>query len=122
LLLRASGQREGRDYDLNSVTDDRVRGGLDSEVWLRDLTEATMQDRWAELEQLKAAATATLTPQQITDVLTVAAAFNGITRVADATGVPLDPETERATETLREDTGIQRFAYTEKSARFDGVA
>jgi len=73
------------------------------------------------MEQLKAAATATLTPQQITDVLTVAAAFNGITRVADATGVPLDPETERATETLREDTGIQRFAYTEKSARFDGV-
>ncbi|NJN51958.1 MAG: hypothetical protein HC809_09485, partial [Gammaproteobacteria bacterium] len=33
----------------------------------------------------------------VRDTLIVAAAFNGITRVADATGIPLDPPTATAT-------------------------
>ena len=68
---------------------------------------------------LREQAKQTLGAQQVTDAVVVAAAFNGITRVADATGIPLDSHTADATQQLREETGIQRFSYLEKSARYD---
>jgi hypothetical protein len=51
----------------------------------------------------------------------VASGFNGITRVADATGIPLDENTQQMTVDMRESTGIERFNYTEKSDRYDLV-
>ena len=56
--------------------------------------------------------------QETTDALVVAAAFNGITRVADATGIPLDETTATTTVELRASTGIDSFDYTEKSVRY----
>ena len=53
------------------------------------------------------------------DALTVAAGFNGITRVADATGIPLDPTTQEVTGSMRAETGIDAFDYAAKSARYD---
>ena len=47
--------------------------------------------------------------------LTVASAFNGITRIADATGIPLDPNTERSTEDLRELLDINHLVKTKSS-------
>ena len=35
-----------------------------------------------------------------------------------ATGIPLDQNTADTTVDMREETGIQRFEYTEKSARY----
>ena len=61
-----------------------------------------------------------MSAQQVTDALVVASAFNGITRVADATGIPLTPIPQKQQSEMREQTGIQRFDYTEKSARYDG--
>jgi len=57
--------------------------------------------------------------QQCIDALTVAAAFNGITRVADATGIPLDHNTDGSTAALRSATGIDEFHYSAKTARYD---
>ena len=57
--------------------------------------------------------------QPMVDALTVAAAFNGITRVADSTGIPLDENTLETTGEMREQTGIDRFNYDEKSAQYD---
>ncbi len=56
--------------------------------------------------------------QAVVDTLVVASAFNGITRVADATGIPLDDSTLQATTQLRNDTGIDQFEYAVKSARY----
>jgi len=57
--------------------------------------------------------------QACADVLTVAAAFNGITRVADATGIPLDHNTVDATAGMRSDVGIDAFDYQAKSRRYE---
>ena len=86
---------------------------------LRELTDAAIYGEWETLAELRDTATKQLSAQQVTDALVVASAFNGITRVADATGIPLDPHTAETTIEMREQTGIQRFDYTEKSARYD---
>ena len=102
-----------------SVTAAQTTVGVAFEEELRGLSDAAIHGDWAKLKVLRAQAAKTLGPQQMTDALIVAAAFNGITRVADATGIPLDSHTADATQQMREETGIQRFSYLEKSARYD---
>ena len=102
-----------------SVTAAQTTVGVAFEEELRGLSDAAIHGDWAKLKVLRAQAAKTLGAQQMTDALVVAAAFNGITRVADATGIPLDPHTAATTEQMREQTGIQRFSYLEKSARYD---
>ena len=119
MLLRASGERDETAYELSAVTNGQGDSGVPHSDTIRALTEATIANRWDELADLRESAAAILGEQETVDVLTVAAAFNGITRVADATGIPLDTNVVPATEELRAAVGIDRFDYHEKSARYD---
>ena len=121
MLLRASGERDGNTYDLSAVTDERGDSGVPHSDVIRALTEAAVGNRWDELASLREAASRTLGEQAMVDVLTVAAGFNGITRVADATGIPLDERARAATEDMRAAVGIDRFHYAQKSARYDAA-
>ena len=121
MLLRASGQSDQQDFDLNSVTDDHADSGVDFGHWLRSLTEATIQNRWDDLTTIRDQAAAAMGTQSMVDALVVASGFNGITRVADATGIPLDENTQQMTIDMRVSTGIERFNYAEKSDRYDLV-
>ena len=118
MLLRASSQQENREVDLNSVTHDDLDSGVEHSQHLRALTEATIQNDWLRLGAIRQQAEAVMGAQTTVDALVVASAFNGITRVADATGIPLDESTENSTSEIRETTGIARFDYSEKSARY----
>jgi len=117
MLLRASGEQEGRDYDLTTVTRDDGDSGVPHSDLLRVLTEQAIGGQWSQLADTRQHAGEIMGEQQVADALTVAAAFNGITRVADATGIPLDDNTETTTIDLRATTGIDGYAYAEKSAR-----
>ena len=119
MRLRGSGEKEGRDYDLGAVTSDSGDAGVDQGATLRALTEAAIRSEWDLLDSLRGDAFTTLGEQQTVDALTVAAAFNGITRVADSTGIPLDDAMAEATTSIRTATGIDQYAYAEKSARYD---
>ena len=119
MLLRASGQRENRDYNLNAVNEGDSDPGVDHASHLRLLTETAIEGRWEELAAIRDAATAAMGEQAMVDTLTVAAGFNGITRVADATGIPLDPTTQQVTGSMRAQTGIDAFDYAAKSAQYD---
>ena len=93
MLLRASGEQSGAEYDLNAVTSTTGDAGVEHESILRELTEAAIENRWDDLEDVRNRAVQAMGEQETVDALTVAAAFNGITRVADATGIPLDEHT-----------------------------
>ncbi len=71
-----------------------------------------------DLDAIVARASENLGAQVAIDAVTVAAGFNGITRVADATGIPLDESTAERTAAMRETTGIERFNYNEKTERY----
>ena len=96
MLLRASGQRESRDFNLNAVNEADSDPGVDHASHLRLLTEAAIDSRWQQLAAIRDDAAAAMGEQAMVDALTVAAGFNGITRVADATGIPLDPTTQKS--------------------------
>ena len=118
MLLRASGASASNDYDLNSVTSNHIDPGVPNGQWLRALTEATIKNDWLALAEIRPQAEEAMGVQPTVDTLCVAAAFNGITRVADATGIPLDQSTADHTVELREQVGIARFSYPEKSTRY----
>lgn len=118
MLLGASGKQENQEFNLNAVTDDEASSGLTHDRWLRALTEAAINRDWLTLAEIRPEAEADMGVQQVVDTLTVAAAFNGITRVADATGIPLDESTAQATQNMRQATGIEAFNYTSKSERY----
>ena len=118
MLLRASSERDEKDYNLSAVTSNSGDAGVAEGQWLRRLTEAAIGGERNTLAAIVAQASSAIGEQQTVDVLTVAAAFNGITRVADATGIPLDANTEATTSNIREAAGINAFAYSAKSARY----
>jgi hypothetical protein len=117
MLLRASGEREDTEYNLSAVTSSDQDAGVAHGDWLRSLTEAAISRDWESLAPCLEAASIAMGHQQAVDALVVAAAFNGITRVADATGIPLDDNTADTTVDLRAGVGIDAFDYAEKTRR-----
>ena len=84
---------------------------------LIELAEAVARWRWDEVADLRSAGARLLGPQGTSDAILIAAGFNGITRVADAIGIRLDPHTAEASVTLRADLGLNAFAPPEKWSR-----
>jgi len=119
LRLRASALQEDTEVNLNAVTDDSLDVGVPHSDLLRELTETTIRREWEALTEVREKAVSAMGLQETTDALTVAAAFNGITRVADSTGIPLDDATDAVTADMREETGIQEFHYAVKSQKYD---
>lgn len=63
-----------------------------------------------DLAAARAAVVATLGEAAMIDAAAVVAGFNGITRIADATGIPLEPAKAEETEAWRGPLGIDDFA------------
>ena len=118
MLLRASGQRDDQEFDLTAITQPGRQSGVPHEAWLRQLTELTISGDWQALPAVLAEASLAMGQQQAVDALVVASAFNGITRVADATGIPLDENTADTTTRMRTQVGLDTFDYHHKSARY----
>lgn len=61
------------------------------------------------LAQARSAVTTALGEAAMIDAAAVVAGFNGITRIADATGIPLEPAKAEETEAWRGALGIDAF-------------
>ena len=118
MLLRASGERDNTEVNLAAVTSQDEDAGVPDSQWLRVLTEHAIARDFDAMPAALRAAAEVMGAQAACDVLVVAAAFNGITRVADATGIPLDDNTRETTESMRAEVGLNAFDYREKSARY----
>lgn len=117
MLLRASGEREETSYDLAAVTDTTRDSGVTHAAILTALAEQTAAGA-AALQETRRRATELMGEQSAIDAIVVASAFNGITRVADATGIPLDENTAETTAAMRQAAGLDAFAYGARSERY----
>ena len=115
MLLRGSREQAGMDVELGVVTGQvSGDGGVPDGDLLIPLAEALPRRDWDGVAHWRDAIAERLGSQQAIDAIAVASMFNGITRVADATGIPLDDSTEGLTGELRASTGIDTFAPAEK--------
>jgi alkylhydroperoxidase family enzyme len=92
---------------LGTVADD---GGVPHGRALVGFAEAVLGDDDGALAAARAALLAGLGLAGLVDAAAVVGLFNAIDRVADATGIPLEPEKEAATSDFRAALGIDAFA------------
>ena len=78
-------------------------------VILIELAEAMLDTDDARLETARLAVAERMGAAALVDSVAVAALFNGIDRIADATGAPLEQTKADATVELRSEIGINAF-------------
>ena len=120
MLLRESSQSRGKPAELEVVTGLKDgNGNVEHGALLIQLTDAVRNWQNVEVSRLASQLEPLLGAQGVADAIGVACSFNGITRVADATGIQLDPETEKTTGEMRVVTQIDAFA---PQAKWDASA
>ncbi len=110
MLLRASGQHQGSDIDLTTVIGEADGdGGIAGGAILAEFAETILSDDGVRLDAARDAVRAALGDAALVDAAAVAATFNAIDRVADATGTPIDEERLEPTAQFRKELGIDAF-------------
>ncbi len=114
MMLRASTKNQANDVNLGSVMEGSASGetGVAAGDALLDFAEAVLSGNDTAAAEARAAVVADLGAAALADAAAVVAAFNGIDRVADATGIPLDQTMDEKTVALRAELGIDAFAAT----------
>ena len=108
--LRASGQKTGDDYDLAAAIgrtdgDGGVRGGR----VLLNFADAIMGDDSDQLAAARRSCSAAFGDAGMIDAAAIAAQFDALDRVADATGMYLDDAVLDDTAEIRAALGIDAF-------------
>lgn len=117
MLLRRSGQISEETYNLGGVTGEGTIG-VENEDLLIAVAEAVYRSDSVELAQARDMALGRVGEEFLLDAIGVASGFNGITKIANATGLPLDSRTEEITVEMREVTGIDTYADDHKSGLY----
>jgi hypothetical protein len=83
--------------------------GVPAADLLLALADAALTHDEARIAPARDALRRALGAEAMHDAAAVIAGFNGITRIADATGIPLEPGKASQTEPWRRSLGIDRF-------------
>jgi hypothetical protein len=108
-LLRASGQHDNRDYALHGVMDGATVTGVAGGEALLTLVDAALGQDDAALAQARTAVRGSLGEAALLDAAAVIGGFDGITRIADAVGIPLEPAKAEQTADFFDALDIGRF-------------
>lgn len=115
MLLRASGEAIGEDVQLEG-TIGRGDGGVPHGAALSAFAEAATRGE-DELPRRRALLLEEVGGEPFVEAAATVGIFNGLVRVADATGIPLDARARATTVDLRAELGIDRFAGARNTAR-----
>ena len=111
MLLRVSGEADGKDVDVHAVTDREAAassGVAHAETLVR-FTDAVVSDDDEALDGARAELLGELGPEGLVDAAAVASNFERMVRIADSTGIPLDTPLEVLTGDMREELHLDRF-------------
>jgi hypothetical protein len=112
-MLRASSDHNGDDIDIAALTGSAVGdSGIAEGDRLVALAEAVIADNAQDMKIARAAVQAALGDAALVDAAGIIGMFNGLDRVADATGAPLEDWKAADTADMRAAIGIDAFAAT----------
>jgi hypothetical protein len=109
-MLRGSGRHHGRDYGFDGIVHGDGGSGVAHEAELIAFADAALGN--GEGDSLAAARSALVGragKEAMIDAAAVIAGFDAITRVADGTGIPLEPAKAEASADWRASLGIDAF-------------
>jgi hypothetical protein len=115
LLLRASGRTQDRNYDLSAVIGATEGGGVPDGNLLIAFAEAVLGEDDRALARARQALIEAAGPSGLVDAAAVVGLFNAIDRVADVTGIPLEPEKAAASGDFRAALDLDRFALADRT-------
>ncbi|MDA0261516.1 MAG: hypothetical protein O3A21_04880 [Proteobacteria bacterium] len=112
MMLRASATSQTDDFNLNTITEGAAAGtsGVTSGAALLAFAEAALSNDAAAVAETGTRIVSELGWAGLADAAAVAAAFNAIDRVADATGIPLDRSMDDNSVELRAELGLDTLA------------
>ena len=110
VLLRGSGEFTGDRYDFSVVMDGSGDGGVPDGKLLMDFGAAVVGGDSGTRAVQRGALRTRLGEAALVDAAGVAAIFNAVVRVADATGIPLEAAKAQASAGVRAEIGIDAFA------------
>jgi hypothetical protein len=109
-LLRESSKANGENYDLALLTGVKGDGNVPYGALLVSFAEAVLGNDDERLAAIRSEICASLGDAALVDAAAIAATFNAIDRVADATGIPIEDAKAAATADFRAALGINAFA------------
>ena len=109
MLLRASGEHQGIDYDLRAISKTGFESGVEHGALLIEFANAVMTPGTERLDAARAAVLGALGPKALVECAAVAANFNQMVRIADSTGIPIDAPALGMTAATRETLDIDHF-------------
>ena len=118
MLLRASSEAIGEQADLNGTIGEGD-GGVPHGTVLREFAEAATRGS-DDLPVARQALVDAVGPEAFVEAAATVGIFNGLVRIADSTGIPLDDRIRAATGEFRAELGLNEFggaANTDHSAR-----
>ena len=111
VLLRASGEETGEAYDLSAIHGDGSDGGgVAAGVELLAFADALLGSDDAALTRARENLRQAVGDEGLVDAAGVAATFNAIDRIADATGIPLEEAKAKISADFRAELGIDAYA------------
>ena len=90
-------------------------GGVPHGARLLAFTDAVLGSDAEAIERERVALRAVVSPEAFVDVCALIASFNVVDRIADATGIPLDPMLYAMSGEVREELQLARFRSAENT-------
>ena len=101
-----SGRHSGTDYHFEGIVDGCSGSGVAHEAELLAFADAALAAA-GDVDETRSVLAAALGSEAMTDAAAVIAGFDAITRVADGSGIPLEPPKAEATAGWRASLGIE---------------
>lgn len=124
MLLRASSQIDGTVTDVRAVRDDSVadRSNVAHAGLLLAWADATSKGSEADVAAARERLVQAAGPAAAVDTAAIMANFERMTRIADATGIPLDPPMNALSADIQETLGLRAFRSAASSRRAGSFA
>jgi hypothetical protein len=107
MLLRASSEEAGEKVDLRAAIGEGGGGVPHGELLARFAEAATRGS--ADLEAIRTELLLAVGPAALVEAAAIVGIFNGLVRVADSTGIPLDKRTLGTSVGFRAELGLNTY-------------